>query len=126
MSHHPLPVFTRQQAIAMTSRPIAARLYTAMLVLLVIGAIVFVAGLFMAPDRVWRAFHANWLFFAMLSSAGVTFVAVQDRKCTRLNSSHGYISYAVFCLKKKKNTTAINIIVHYASVSVFLRVVRSI
>src|SRR2546422_4312505 len=26
-----------------------------------------------------------------------------DRKSTRLNSSHGYISYAVFCLKKKKN-----------------------
>src|SRR2546422_3394604 len=28
----------------------------------------------------------------------------QDRKSTRLNSSHGYISYAVFCLKKKKKT----------------------
>src|SRR2546422_11576905 len=29
--------------------------------------------------------------------------ARSDRKSTRLNSSHGYISYAVFCLKKKKN-----------------------
>src|SRR2546422_4472834 len=29
-------------------------------------------------------------------------VREQDRKSTRLNSSHGYISYAVFCLKKKK------------------------
>src|SRR2546429_7125456 len=28
-----------------------------------------------------------------------------DRKSTRLNSSHGYISYAVFCLKKKHTTT---------------------
>src|SRR5258708_24408620 len=28
----------------------------------------------------------------------------QDRKSTRLNSSHQIISYAVFCLKKKKNT----------------------
>src|SRR5256884_3884161 len=28
--------------------------------------------------------------------------SVRDRKSTRLNSSHGYISYAVFCLKKKK------------------------
>src|SRR2546422_8347151 len=28
--------------------------------------------------------------------------AISDRKSTRLNSSHGYISYAVFCLKKKK------------------------
>src|SRR5687768_18340116 len=30
-------------------------------------------------------------------------VARTDRKSTRLNSSHGYISYAVFCLKKKNN-----------------------
>src|SRR2546422_11723153 len=30
------------------------------------------------------------------------FVVRLDRKSTRLNSSHGYISYAVFCLKKKK------------------------
>src|SRR5216684_4889523 len=29
-----------------------------------------------------------------------------DRKSTRLNSSHGYISYAVFCLKKKKLTAS--------------------
>src|SRR2546429_6564506 len=29
----------------------------------------------------------------------------EDRKSTRLNSSHGYISYAVFCLKKKKRLT---------------------
>src|SRR5205809_1603023 len=31
-------------------------------------------------------------------------LAEGDRKSTRLNSSHGYISYAVFCLKKKKKT----------------------
>src|SRR2546422_4051433 len=30
-----------------------------------------------------------------------------DRKSTRLNSSHGYISYAVFCLKKKKKTQSL-------------------
>src|SRR2546422_5973889 len=30
---------------------------------------------------------------------------IADRKSTRLNSSHGYISYAVFCLKKKKTNT---------------------
>src|SRR5687768_17995889 len=30
--------------------------------------------------------------------------AAEDRKSTRLNSSHGYISYAVFCLKKKKTS----------------------
>src|SRR2546422_5087956 len=31
----------------------------------------------------------------------------RDRKSTRLNSSHGYISYAVFCLKKKKTQNRI-------------------
>src|SRR2546429_3942937 len=31
----------------------------------------------------------------------------RDRKSTRLNSSHGYISYAVFCLKKKNTHTSI-------------------
>src|SRR2546422_7108044 len=31
---------------------------------------------------------------------------ILDRKSTRLNSSHGYISYAVFCLKKKKKQEA--------------------
>src|SRR2546429_6346611 len=30
--------------------------------------------------------------------------SIRDRKSTRLNSSHGYISYAVFCLKKKNTT----------------------
>src|SRR2546422_4465371 len=33
---------------------------------------------------------------------GLEPIALSDRKSTRLNSSHGYISYAVFCLKKKK------------------------
>src|SRR5687768_17930264 len=36
-----------------------------------------------------------------------------DRKSTRLNSSHGYISYAVFCLKKKKKRTKNKEHVHY-------------
>src|SRR2546430_6577249 len=40
-------------------------------------------------------------------------VGYQDRKSTRLNSSHSQISYAVFCLKKKKN----NKIMTYSSTS---------
>src|SRR2546422_7843974 len=39
------------------------------------------------------------------SQLEVRWNATLDRKSTRLNSSHGYISYAVFCLKKKKHTT---------------------
>src|SRR5574344_511959 len=34
--------------------------------------------------------------------AGLTSISIPDRKSTRLNSSHQIISYAVFCLKKKK------------------------
>src|SRR2546422_5961995 len=48
-------------------------------------------------------------------SASVTGICQQtyaefhrDRKSTRLNSSHGYISYAVFCLKKKNNKNTHN------------------
>src|SRR2546422_4714120 len=37
-------------------------------------------------------------------------VGERDRKSTRLNSSHGYISYAVFCLKKKKKIQSLQIL----------------
>src|SRR3989449_7862169 len=37
-------------------------------------------------------------------------LAAIDRKSTRLNSSHGYISYAVFCLKKKKKKNSVIVI----------------
>src|SRR2546422_6221208 len=38
------------------------------------------------------------------SSHACSHPRARDRKSTRLNSSHGYISYAVFCLKKKKQS----------------------
>src|SRR2546427_9640210 len=40
---------------------------------------------------------------SQLAQPGNTPVPREDRKSTRLNSSHSQISYAVFCLKKKKN-----------------------
>src|SRR5256884_1535403 len=40
--------------------------------------------------------------WARTRARGMSQGSLQDRKSTRLNSSHGYISYAVFCLKKKK------------------------
>src|SRR2546422_1342501 len=44
-------------------------------------------------------------FWGSFSPASKTALGKRrDRKSTRLNSSHGYISYAVFCLKKKKKT----------------------
>src|SRR3989449_10289443 len=38
----------------------------------------------------------------LVTGAAHEAASARDRKSTRLNSSHGYISYAVFCLKKKK------------------------
>src|SRR2546429_4435216 len=52
--------------------------------------------------------HQAWKLLRSIPALGPIRVAVlmaivqTDRKSTRLNSSHGYISYAVFCLKKKK------------------------
>src|SRR2546421_3474897 len=49
-------------------------------------------------------FDLGGVLFAPLQSFAHPFAHV-DRKSTRLNSSHDQISYAVFCLKKKKDTT---------------------
>src|SRR2546426_8354009 len=43
---------------------------------------------------------------AVARTVNVEFTAIEDRKSTRLNSSHLVISYAVFCLKKKKTDGA--------------------
>src|SRR2546429_3610080 len=65
-------------------------------------AIYFVRG-GVAPARVTLAVAA--CLVALTASLLVSYTRSEaDRKSTRLNSSHGYISYAVFCLKKKKKT----------------------
>src|SRR5436190_5014943 len=57
------------------------------------------------PHQSWREMHQGRMFSRYES---ITFVCcsgferTRDRKSTRLNSSHTVISYAVFCLKKKK------------------------
>src|SRR2546422_8483335 len=59
-------------------------------------------------ERAGQYDRAASLYFATLRADPTNLAAllglerVLDRKSTRLNSSHGYISYAVFCLKKKK------------------------
>src|SRR2546422_6345118 len=52
-----------------------------------------------------RAFWARVARGVSISPCTVSIRSARDRKSTRLNSSHGYISYAVFCLKKKKINT---------------------
>src|SRR2546422_4269851 len=52
--------------------------------------------------RVWRHEHRDRIVVRKDCHGAGGHVRGADRKSTRLNSSHGYISYAVFCLKKKK------------------------
>src|SRR5699024_11777842 len=56
----------------------------------------------------WDVHHGNGLQQMFFDDPGVLYISLhrQDRKSTRLNSSHVSISYAVFCLKKKKKNDA--------------------
>src|SRR2546422_8569194 len=55
-------------------------------------------GEFLACTRYPKCKHTRPVPLGQIADAALG----ADRKSTRLNSSHGYISYAVFCLKKKK------------------------
>ena len=77
MSLHEPHLPSRAEIVETAYAPVSKSLATASFVAAVIGFVVFALGLWFAPDRVWRAWHANWLFWASLASAGVTFVAVQ-------------------------------------------------
>jgi hypothetical protein len=91
VSLHPPRVLTPGEVVAASDRPIPAGVKTALIASSVIGAIVFIIGLFVAPDRVWLAFHSNWLFWAGLSQAGCVFVAVQ--RITTARWSRGVIRF---------------------------------
>src|SRR2546422_2915482 len=76
----------------------------------------FSLGLLLEASAVWSSILSLLAltdmlvsFFSFFSSVFAISVLLGsgegDRKSTRLNSSHGYISYAVFCLKKKKQNS---------------------
>jgi hypothetical protein len=95
---HPVRVPSPSEVLAASNREIPKTLKTTMLALFAVGALIFIAGIFMAPDRAWRAFHANWLFFTTLSCAGVTFVAVQRITTARWSRAvirfmEGYVAF---------------------------------
>src|SRR5438034_7231200 len=57
-------------------------------------------------ERLWPDVDLQWRLYHALSRRRAALAATAlDRKSTRLNSSHTVISYAVFCLKKKKKMT---------------------
>src|SRR2546430_6317724 len=55
--------------------------------------------------EVERETHIRGRYLAALEDERFELLPARDRKSTRLNSSHSQISYAVFCLKKKKKTS---------------------
>src|SRR2546422_1434897 len=57
--------------------------------------------------RSWPCQNLSTSLLGAIVSSG--YLTERDRKSTRLNSSHGYISYAVFCLKKKKKDSTHNL-----------------
>jgi hypothetical protein len=98
VSLHPVPGPSRDELLAIYDKPLPKALGTASAVLAIIGALAFVIGLFVAPDRAWRAYHFNWLFFTALSSAGVMFVAVQRITTARwsrpiIRFMEGYVAF---------------------------------
>jgi hypothetical protein len=58
-------------------RPLPKNLRTISILLAVVGFGIWVAGIATGQDRAWQAFHVNWLFFTIPSSAAVMFTAVQ-------------------------------------------------
>ena len=98
MSIHAPRVPTRDEVLLATSKPIPGSLKLTFVILAILGAIVFIVGAFVSPDRAWSAFHANWLFFAGLSQAGVVFVGVQRITTARWSRAvirfmEGYVAF---------------------------------
>jgi hypothetical protein len=95
---HEFHMPSREDILAGTSRPLPKSLKTLCIVFAVVGFLIWVIGLFVAPDRAWRSLLFNWLYFTTVSSAGVMFVAVQrittarwSRPITRF--MEGYVAF---------------------------------
>ncbi len=91
MNAHGTDTLSRPQlaALAATPTPRAARRAAA--VAAIIGLVIFDFFLLRDPDRAWRAFHFNWLFFTSLSSAGITIAGVQ--RITTARWSRGVVRF---------------------------------
>src|SRR2546430_12132527 len=59
--------------------------------------------IFVSVNPPWMSSKYNPYGLPCFFTSSINFCRISDRKSTRLNSSHSQISYAVFCLKKKKN-----------------------
>ena len=77
-AHHAAPAPTRQELVRLIqARPVSKQLKSISLGLAVLGFGVFIVGAAMGVDRAWQAYHVNWLYLTIPSSAAVVFTAVQ-------------------------------------------------
>jgi hypothetical protein len=89
---------TPAELLAATSRPIPPLIFRIAGALAVIGAVVFVYGVATGEERVWQGLLFNWLYFTLISSAGVVFVAVQRITTARwsrpiIRLLEGYVAF---------------------------------
>lgn len=101
MSAHETPAPTRERVLAAIDKPIPARIKQAFLAMFVAGFAVFAYGAVRGNGRAWQAFQVNWLFFTIIASAAVMFVAVQRIVTARWSRSvirimEGYAAFLPF------------------------------
>ena len=77
MSGHEAHIPSREEVVAIMTRPIPKRLATVSLLLAVVGFAIFIVGVVTGNARAWQAFHVNWLFFTTFSSAAIAIAAAQ-------------------------------------------------
>ena len=77
MSAHEAHIPSREEVVAVITRPIPKRAATAGVILAIVGFAIFLIGVFTGNPRAWQAFHVNWLFFTTVSSAAVAIAASQ-------------------------------------------------
>ena len=78
MSLHAVHVPTREELIrAVANKPVSRTVKLGFAALAALGAVLFVVGAVQGEDRAWLALMYNWLFFTIISAAGVAFAAVQ-------------------------------------------------
>jgi hypothetical protein len=98
MSLHEIRTPTRDEVLAATARPVPRGLFLASAILAALGAVVFLFGAVTGNSRAWQALHISWLYFTIISSAGVMFVAVQRITTARwsrpvIRFLEGYVAF---------------------------------
>ena len=98
MSEHNGHAPSRAELAALAAQPTPPGIKRVASLAAVVGLIVFLVYLYVDADRAWRAFHVNWLFFAGISSAGVTLAAVQRITTARWSREvirlvEGYVAF---------------------------------